>query len=168
MRLLKTDYAHAAGNSYTSIRQRRVNVNCEVGTNTTQARFYFPDIPDLTDKQIVNIEAHCAQGDEESNNDIANTIAPNGFEYWSAYQARYCFLNLINDKKENAYINFPAYMFFNPKSSGATFGTKSGKLMPVNSKLLFRECFIFVPNGSTLPPGISENFTASFTFFHLD
>jgi hypothetical protein len=168
MRILKTDYAHAAGNNYTTIRQRRVNVNCEVGTNTTQARFYFPDLPDLTDKQIVNIEAHCSQGDEESSNDIANTIAPNGYEYWNGAQARYCFLNLINDKKENAYINFPAYMFFNAESSGATFGTKSGKLMPVNSKLLFRECYIFVPNGSILPAGIADNFTASFTFFHLE
>jgi hypothetical protein len=165
--LLPTDYAHAAGNNYTAIRQRRVNVDCQVGTDTTQARFYFPDIPDLTNRQIVGVEAHLGNFDLSFlNSGDLNTITTSPtYTYWTANNARYCFVNFINEKKEAVYINFPAYMLYNAENSIVTqYGVKSGKIMAINTKLLFRECFIFIPYAIK---GTNENFTASFTFFHL-
>lgn len=166
---MQTHVRHFPGNNYETLRQRRVNVNVAVGTNSNQARWYFPDIPDLTGKLIVGIEANCAAGggETELDGDIgAGTIAPNGYTYWTGNQARYCFLNLSNTKKEQISQQFPAYMFFNAADSGATWGTKTGKIMPVFATLILRECFIFVPNSTIFPVGTADDFTASFTFFH--
>jgi len=81
--------------------------------------------------------------------------------------ARYFYVNFVNHKKELIVDNFPAFMLFNAKFDGVnTYGVKSGKIMPINNLLLFRSCYIYVPNSSLLPPFTDT--TASFTFFHLD
>ena len=166
---MQTHARHFPGNNYETLRQRRVDVTVAVGTNANQARWYFPDIPDLTNKQIVGIEANCATGTGESelDGDLAyNTNPPNGPDYWNGNQARYCFVNLASTKKEQLYSQFPAYMFFNAQDSGSTWGTKTGKIMPVFAKLILRECYIYVPNSTIFPVGTADDFTASFTFFH--
>jgi len=155
---------HAAGNNYRAVRQRRVNVNFQLQSNSRQPRWYFPDIPDLNDKLIVGIEAHCADGFEELDFDIQVTVAPNGFTYWTAYDARFCFVNLIDNNKAQIIQNFPGYMFYNAETSGNTFGTKTGKIMPVFAYLLIRECFLFFPDSYTP----NRDKTASFTFYHYD
>lgn len=156
---------HADGSNYQAIRQRRVNVDCYLKSNNSQPRWYFPDIPDLTDKLTVGIEVHVQAGDEESDEDINDQKSPSGLDYWSGYEARLCFVNLINTKKALICQNFPAYQFYNAKQSGATFGTKTGKIMPVFAYLLFRECFLFYPDSKN---GLPQDITATFTFFHLD
>lgn len=156
---------HEDGNNYQATRQRRVNVDCYLKSNASQPRWYFPDIPDLTNKLIVGIEIHVQAGDEESDEDLNDQKSPSGLNYWTGFDARLCFVNLVNTEKALICQNFPAYQFYNAKTSNATFGTKTGKIIPVFAYLLFRECFLFYPDSDL---GLPKDFTATFTFFHLD
>jgi hypothetical protein len=159
-------YSHQDGNNYQSVKTKRVNVTLTISANNP--RYYFPDIPELNDVEIVGIQAHYGDngllyGDIHFNVGDPNTP-------WAILTGVNCFLNLINTKNELIVSNFPLLTFYNPTEldinnvNNILNDNMSGKIIPINSKLLLRQCYIYV---NTTLFGTSPDCVATFTFFHL-
>lgn len=160
-------FNHQDGNNYQSVKTKRVNVSIDAQANTTNARWYFPDIPELNDVQIVGIQAHVTGFTFSSDPDIQSTTQ----NFWSVIRGTstiyYCFLNLVNTQNELVIQNFPCTTLANriaPKFNNLIPNSSlSGKIIPIYQKLNLRQCFIYA-NPQLTP---NQNTVATFTFFHL-
>jgi hypothetical protein len=155
------------GNNIESVKTKRVNVNIDLQANNTNARWYFPEIPELNDVQIVGIEAHTTGFSFDLNPDVRSDLS----NFWTFAKGTsmiyYCFLNLVNTQNELVIQNFPCITFPNriaPKFNGLLSNSnKSGRIIPIYQKLNLRQCFIYA-NPQATP---NQNTVATFTFYHL-
>jgi len=155
------------GNNIESVKTKRVNVAINAQANTTNSRWYFPEIPELNDVQIVWIQSHLAGFTFSDEPDIQSTVT----NFWSTVRGvstiYYCFLNLVNTQNELVIQNFPCTTLANriaPKFNNLIGNTSlSGKIIPIYQKLNLRQCFIYA-NPQLTP---NQNTVATFTFFHL-
>lgn len=159
---------HQDGNNYEAVKTKRISFPIAVSTAQINPRFYFPDIPELSNVQIVGIEAHFGRGQGQVliNGDIwyftNNSATP-----WDGSSGQYCFINLVNTENDLIISNFPAIGFYNSQDINQKNvniqDDKSGKIIPIYAKLNLRQCYIYFNNISAF------NFdqVATFTFYHL-
>lgn len=155
---------HQDGNNYQAVKTKRVNVTLNAATNNINPRFYFPDIPELNDVQIVGIEAHMTRPVGLLFGDLFYTSTSTNF--WTVPLIQYSFINLVNNNNELIIQNFPAIGLFNVTALNPNVQIasvqKSGKIFPIYSKLNLRQCYIYIANFIA-----TETAIASFTFYHL-
>lgn len=140
---------HAPGNNYKCDKILSINVPLVSATtvNAIAGTYFLPDIPELTNKQIVGIIG-------------SNTIGTNFFDIvgsvcWSAsYLTIYDFKDLI------IYDRFPIPALYN---NDRNTGIKNfNKIPPINNKINLRQSFItfaqnqnFSASGKTLAIGLT-------------
>jgi hypothetical protein len=159
---------HQDGNNYEAVKTKRISFPIAISTAQINPRFYFPDIPELNNVQIVGIEAHFGQSPNQFFFGDIYYFLNNSNTPWDADTGALCFVNLINTENDLIISNFPATGFYNAstiKSNNLLLQEdKSGKIMPVYAKLNLRQCYIYFNNISV--SGFDQ--VATFTFYHLD
>lgn len=161
-------FNHQDGNNYEAVKTKRISFPIAVSTAQINPRFYFPDIPELTNVQIVGIEAHIGAGPGQVlvNGDIWY-FTNNSNTPWDGSSAQYCFINLVNTENDCIISNFPAIGFYNgqviTQKNVNNQDDKSGKIIPIYAKLNLRSCYIYFNN-----IGVQAlDQVATFTFYHL-
>jgi len=140
---------HYPGNNYLCDKILSINVPLVSSTlvNAIAGTYFLPDIPELTNKQIVGIIGSGTLGNNFR--DIANQIC------WTAsYLTIYDINNLI------IYDRFPVPALYN--NDTLTVGGSMNKIPPINNKINLRQSFItfaqnqnFSPTGKTLAIGLT-------------
>jgi hypothetical protein len=140
---------HAPGNNYKCDKILSINVPLvnPALVNAVLGTYFLPDIPELTNKEIVGIVGSRTIG--ENFRDIQNSIC------WTAsYLTIYNFNNLI------IYDRFPVPALYNNDTN--TGVTNFNKIPPINNKINLRQSFItfaqgqnFSPSGKTLAIGLT-------------
>jgi hypothetical protein len=158
---------HQDGNNYQAVKTKRISFPIATSTAVINPRFYFPDIPELNNKQIVGIEAHFGAGPDQFFEGDIWYFLNNPNTPWQASVGANCFVNLVNTENEIIISNFPATAFYNAQTNKSnnllSQSDKSGKIMPIYAKLLLRQCYIYYNGGLA-----GFNSIATFTFYHLD
>jgi len=156
---------HQIGNNYQAVKTKRVNVEITANSTNNNPRFYFPDIPELNNVQIVGIEAHMARPLGLLFGDLHYNLVGNNF--WTVPLIQFSYINLVNIDNELVIQNFPCLQLFNPTAinpnQAITSVQKSGKIIPIYSRLLLRQCYIYI--ATAIPTNTTA--TATFTFYHL-
>jgi hypothetical protein len=158
---------HQDGNNYEAVKTKRISFLIAISTAQINPRFYFPDIPELNNVQIVGIEAHFGQSPNQFFDGDIWYFLNNNNTPWDPAIGALCFVNLINSQNELIIANFPATGFYNAQANKSnnllSQSDKSGKIIPVYAKLNLRQSYIYFNNISA--SGYDQ--VATFTFYHL-
>ena len=141
---------HAPGNNYKCDKILSINVPLvnPALVNAVLGTYFLPDIPELTNKEIVGIVGSRTIG--ENFRDIQNQICWTG-----SYLTIYDMNNII------LYDRFPVPALYNYDVNTAG-GLNFSKIPPINNKINLRQSFItfaqgqnFAPSGKTLAIGLT-------------
>ena len=144
--------AHVDGNNYLCTKIYRLNVQLfrEPGTLTSFGRYYFPEIRELNNKQIVGICVNiggAAKTDDANIVDVDTTNFLQGINYTiaNANSLKNFFLNIYNQEKVLIMENFPCLQLadYNAQYGNNNTIKHQRKIYPLNSKINIRECYIF-------------------------
>lgn len=143
---------HAPGNNYKCDKILSINVPLVSATavNAIAGIYFLPDIPELTNKQIVGIIGSSTIGNNYS--DIATSVC------WGAsYLTIYDFNNLI------IYDRFPVPALYNIDTNTGT--RNFNKIPPINNKINLRQSFITFAQNQNFPAS-GKTLAIGLTFFY--
>jgi hypothetical protein len=147
---------HFAGNNYKCDKIISINVPLTnpALVNQITGTYFLPDIPELTNKQIVGIIGSNTIGENFLN--IANL----GAAWDSSYLTLYDINNII------IYDRFPLPALTN--NDVQTGGVNINKIPPINNKINLRQSFISFAQGQNFAPGVVNGKTLAIglTFFY--
>jgi hypothetical protein len=144
---------HAPGNNYKCDKILSINVPLTnpALVNQVIGTYFLPDIPELTNKQIVGIIGSNTIGENFIN------IAGLGAAWSSSYLTIYDVNNLI------IFDRFPLPALSNNDIN--TGGVNFNKIPPINNKINLRQSFITFAQGQNFPPS-GKTLAIGLTFFY--
>jgi len=143
---------HAPGNNYKCDKILSINVPLVSATavNAIAGTYFLPDIPELTNKEIVGIIGSGTIGSNFA--DIATSVCW-GASYLTIYDTN----NLI------IYDRFPVPALYN--FDVQTGGVNFSKIPPINNKINLRQSFITFALNQNFP-GTGKTLAIGLTFFY--
>ena len=138
------------GNNIQTSKIRRILVPLFTQDNPTiqnGLKYFFPDDPEIDNKNIVGVEAHLVT----TPGFIDGDIAAGEFNIIPQAEGGNVYLNFYSNKNEEIFANMPLRSLF----TNGLFGTGITKrIKPLFGKIKTRSCFAYVPGNA---PGFLTN-----------
>jgi hypothetical protein len=136
----------ASGNNLRALKIERIIFpifNNDTGFATAGEKYFFPENPQIDNKQIVGIEVHCGNG--AGRGDLqgfaANKLLTTAAELGNIY------LTFVDNDKNEIFENVPAISIFGRLILGAS---PKQKIYPFFGKIKTRNCFAYIPANTGL------------------
>lgn len=143
---------HAQGNNYLSDRGKVLSVLLQREgqlPNQINAQYFFPESPDLNNKKITGISLSFNECGTPGYTPLTNSFAV----FYNGY------ITLYNMENEQIVYNMPLSTIANNDTNA-----QGQKILPLNTKLNIRQCYVNFAPGQNFPPGLK--FKLDLVFFY--
>jgi len=136
----------ASGNNVKALKIERIIFpifSNDTGLATPGEKYFFPENPQIDNKQIVGIELHSGEG--AGRGDLRSFA--NGKLLTTVNELRHIYLNFVDSDKNEIFENVPAVSIF----GRFTFvGSPKQKIFPFYGKIKTRNCYAIIPANTGL------------------
>jgi hypothetical protein len=136
----------ASGNNLRALKIERIIFpifNDVTGFATAGEKYFFPENPQIDNKQIVGIEVHSGSG--AGRGDLQGLAANKLLT--TANELRHIYLTFVDKDKNEIFENVPAISIFGRFIFGAT---PKQKIFPFFNKIKTRNCYALIPANTGL------------------